>query len=192
MITTEATGFQQAIRDLAKADTNLGTHMRRALHRIGALIHKTAVLYAPISPTTSMLRRFARQLKRGGEFARKMYVPGRKGKEGTVVTLTDWYAFRLNALLRDKTRVMPGGLERSILFSSDWEKAEIFVPSNSPAGKYAAKINNERFSTWRELGPGSQAKGPQAREHFIERAVADNNENMVAILRDETTKAIRI
>jgi hypothetical protein len=86
---------------------------------------------------------------------------------------------------------MPGGLMRSISMRSDSEKAEVFVPSNAPAGKYASKIHDERGSKWRDLGPGSQAKGPQAREKFILRAFVDRQQEITMMVSDEMNKAIQ-
>ena len=86
---------------------------------------------------------------------------------------------------------MPGGLMRSIMMRSTDTLVEVFVPANSPAGTYAFKIHEEKGKSWKELGPGSQAKGPQADEKFITRAATDRSRDFVAIMRDEIDKAIQ-
>ena len=187
-------GLPEIMADLDRADNGIRSGMRRALYRIGALVKRTAVDYAPISPSTSMLKAFRKRMSEGGEFATRMYVAGRRGKSGGSVVLTNFYMFRMNMFLskdpRATTRPKPGGLMRSIAFTSSDNHAEIFVPANSPAGTYAFKIHNERGTKWKDLGPGSQAKGPQAREKFIERAVTDNTSNIIAVMNDELNKAI--
>lgn len=192
-VSDKVEGLREALHSLDHVDNGIRAGMRRALYRIGALVKKTAVDYAPISPTTAMLRAFRRRVQAGGADALKMYVPGRKGRSGSVVTLTNWYLFRLDAFLAkgSTTRPKPGGLMRSIAFRSTDTIAEVFVPANSPAGKYAAKIHDERGSSWKDLGPGSQAKGPQAREKFIERAVVDNQRPILQIVQDEIDRAVR-
>jgi hypothetical protein len=187
-------GLESVVETLNRADNSLRSGMRRALYRIGALVKRTAVDYAPISPTTGMLKQFSNRLKAGGENANVMYVAGRRGQGGHAVKLTTFYAVRLPMLLSKDpnatTRPTPGGLMRSIAFTSSDSQMEIFVPSNSPAGTYAKKIHDEKGSTWKERGPGTQAKGPQADEKFIERAVKDNEANILAIITDQVNKAI--
>lgn len=77
---------------------------------------------------------------------------------------------------------------RSITFASDDEKAEVFVASNSEAGKYARKIHDDKGLTWWNRGPGTQAKGPQADDRFILRAIADEEPNMRTIILDQMPK----
>lgn len=187
-------GLPEAIDALNRVDNGIRAGMRRALYRIGAMVKSTAVEYAPISPTTSMLKAFSKQLKGGGEFAGTMYVAGRKGQSGQVVKLTAFYMHRLPMLLSKDpnatTRPTPGGLMKSIMFTSSDSMAEIFVPANSPAGTYAKKIHDEKGSTWKERGPGTQAKGAKADDKFIERAVKDNESNIISIITDQVNKAI--
>jgi len=187
-------GLPEVINTLNNVDNGIRFGMRRALFRIGALVKRTAVDYAPISPSTSMLKAFAKKLKSGGEFANTLYVAGRKGRSGQAVKLTAFYEHRLPMLLskdpRSTSRPTPGGLENSIMMTSDDNHAEIYVPANSPAGEYAYKIHEERGSKWKDLGPGSQAKGPQAREKFITRAISDNETNIITIMTDQIDKAI--
>lgn len=187
-------GLPEALDTLDRVDNGIRAGMRRALFRIGALVKRTAVDYAPISPTTSMLKAFSKQLKGGGEFAGTLYVAGRRGQSGRAVKLTAFYMHRLPMLLsRDPnatTRPTPGGLMKSIAFTSTDSRAEIFVPANSPAGTYAKKIHDEKGSSWKDRGPGTQAKGPKADDKFIERAAKDNESNILAIITDQVNQAI--
>jgi hypothetical protein len=179
---------EEALRKLAAVDNHAKTGITRALYRIGAIWKKTAVEYAPISPTTNLLQRLQ---KNNGTIR----LDSRHKNKTRIVTLTRFYADRLPMLLskdpRNTNRPMPGGLMRSISMRSDSEKAEVFVPSNAPGGKYAAKIHDERGSKWRDLGPGSQAKGPQAREKFILRAFVDRQQEITMMVSDEMNKAIQ-
>lgn len=71
-----------------------------------------------------------------------------------------------------------GALERSIectkrIMRRDWWKSyvEVKVPYSSPAGKYANYIHNLRYIKWWKRGPGTMAKGRNAKEKFLDRAV---------------------
>lgn len=77
---------------------------------------------------------------------------------------------------------------RSINFASDASKAEVFVPSNSEAGKYARRIHEEKGLTWWRRGPGTEAKGAQADHKFILRAIEDEDSNMMKIIDSEMEK----
>ena len=46
----------------------------------------------------------------------------------------------------------------------------IFVPSNSPGGKYAEKIHDKKGVQWRNRGPRTKQKGADADDKFIFRA----------------------
>ena len=191
-MTLTGTGFDEAAAKLGLMDKLTHEHMRRALFRIGGLWKRTSVDYAPISPTTSMLKQFAKNLKRRGEFAHKMYVKGRRGHSGQVVTLTKFYEVRLPMLISkgSKDRPMPGGLMRSITFRNTDTMVECFVPTNSVAGSYAFKIHEEKGSSWKDRGPGTQAKGPQADDKFITRAAADKESDFTAIITSEIDKIL--
>lgn len=192
-LTIEAQGFQELATKLMNWDTSfIHDRMKRALHRIGGIWKRTAVEYAPISPSSSMLQKFSRSMQRGGADAGTLYFAGRKGRSGTAVRLTKFYAVRMSMLLSpaSATRPMPGGLMRSITVRNDDTRVECFVPANSPAGKYAFKIHEEKGSAWSERGPGTQAKGPQADHKFITRAARDKEPDFILIMRDEVTKAI--
>jgi hypothetical protein len=188
-------GLEYALGKLDGFDTTMSDRIRRALFRIGGLWKKTAVDYAPISPSSSMLKAFQRKLKRGGADADTLYVQGRKGTSGRVVKITTFYQDRLSMLLskdpRSTQRPMPGGLMRSITFRSDDSKVECFVPSNSPGGSYAAKMHDEKGRTWKKRGPGTQAKGPKADHKFISRAATDRERDFIAIVNSEIEKVLR-
>ena len=133
-----------------------------AVHRnIAKLVKRTAFTMAPKSPTQAVINRFRKT-------RRKV-----KRKPGSTV------------------RPKPGGLERSITIEADSRRAEIFIPVNSEAGRYAYRIHEERFISWRNLGPGSIAKGAQVGEKFIERAVQqhDDNGDISRIIAFETDRA---
>ncbi len=175
---------QAALRALDRASGQTRDGIRRALFRIGATVKRTAVRYAPISPSKSLLQRF----KDAGGKEGTTLMSGR-GKKARAVTLTKFYADRLDDMLSDDPRSVegpkPGGLMRSITFASDAEKAEIFVPSNSDAGKYARRIHDDKGISWWKRGPGTQAKGPKADDRFILRAITDNEGPMLKIIDGE-------
>ena len=85
-----------------------------------------------------------------------------------------------------RTTLNPGGLTRSIIGKATDEFVEIFVPSNSEAGSYAKKMH-EWEGSW---GAGTKARGSQAGNQFITRAIKDNEENIVKIYEDELDKEI--
>lgn len=89
---------------------------------------------------------------------------------------------------RTARKLFPGGLEKSIEYEVTKEGCSVFVASNSPAGKYAKRIHDEKGKTWRKRGPGTIAKGARADEKFIERALKDNQGNFLKIIQDEMKK----
>ena len=102
---------------------------------------------------------------------------------------------QLSATLKRKKRTArrttPGGLEKSIEYEVQGDRCSVFVSRNSFAGKYAARIHDERNKTWWDRGPGTIAKGQQAREKFIERAITDNQDKFLSIIESEIGKAIQ-
>lgn len=192
-ITVTIPGLDGAIADLARVSSDLPASLGRAMFRVGGLVKKTAVEYAPISPSTTMLRKF---LKLGGQAGTTYTLKATRRRQAQDVTLTRFYADRLQRDYyqldnpRSTTRPSPGGLMRSITFQASAKRVEIFVPANSPAGEYAFRIHEEFGVTWFHRGPGTQAKGPQAREKFIERAITDSGTAIVGIVRDEVSKSI--
>lgn len=85
----------------------------------------------------------------------------------------------------------PGALQQSIKAYADEHLVEIFVPLNSPAGSYAWKMHEEKGRSWKERGPGTVAKGPDADDKFIERALADTRQQQARILNDMTEKLLK-
>ncbi len=148
--------LRSALRALDRASGETKAGIRRGLFRIGAVIKREAVRYAPISPSATIMRRIAK-------------AAGRPRKKGSM-------------------KATPGGLMRSIAFASDTEKAEIFVPSNSAAGKYARRIHDEKGLSWWKRGPGTQAKGAHADEKYILRAIQDNEAKAIQIAEDQLAK----
>ena len=71
------------------------------------------------------------------------------------------------------TRAKPGGLVRSIEWYAGPDYASVFVAANSDAGAYAKKIHDEKGKTWHKRGLGTVAKGGQADDKFIDRALTD-------------------
>lgn len=96
---------------------------------------------------------------------------------------------------RSKAQRTPGGLERSIEkevgMRGNTPTAAIFIAANAPAGDYAKRIHDEKGITWWNRGPGTKAKGDQADEKFIERAIRDSREYFERILDQEIGRAIR-
>lgn len=174
----------------AELSPRLQRAMANAMRRIGAKAHDVARWYAPISPSTTLLRKF----KRVGGRTGTVYMHRNKDGTRTGVTLTEFYAANLARMLspnkRGTRRPLPGMLQASINFTSGGDYAEVFVPSNSPAGSYAKKIHDEKGFSWFERGPGTQAKGPQADAKFIERAIADNQNAFRLQLEGEVRRAI--
>jgi hypothetical protein len=191
MIMVEIKGLSEAIQVVSRTVTGVDVAAQRAMYRCGALVHKTAVRYAPISPTRTMLKKLR---KAGGVAGASIILRGTKRRPPREVVLTKWYADRLKELLsedpRSTTRQHPGGLMRSIQFRATPQLAEIFVPANSEAGKYAKKIHDEKGITWRDRGPGTQAKGAQADDQYIVRAIRDKSPDIVRICEHEFGKLI--
>ena len=95
---------------------------------------------------------------------------------------------------RSKSQRTPGGLEKSIrpeirIAGTDVD-AVVFVASTAPAGKYAKRIHDEKGKTWRNRGPGTVAKGPQADDKFITRAIRDTQDNFGLIVEFEIAKEL--
>lgn len=166
-LTFSLSGVEGVLREMQQAGQQIAKQSARAMFRVGALVKDTAQQYAPISPNqtqkNSLLKR-GRKRGAGGRFV------GRKASA--------------------TSRAKPGSLQASIRFQSDAGKADIYVPSNSPAGKYAEKMHNEKGKSWYRRGIGTVAKGAQADHKFIERAIRDNESKIDAILNDELGRGL--
>ncbi len=159
-------GADAVLRELQAAGRGIDAKRARAMYRIGTTVKDRAQTYAPISPTQSQLRAEQRGTA-------KQKAAGRRRRKASATS-----------------SAKPGSLQHSIRFVSSADRAEIFVPSNSPAGKYAYRMHEEKGRTWSRRGIGTQAKGPQADEKFIERAVRDSEAEIGAILADELGRGL--
>lgn len=159
-------GVEGILRELQQTGQQVTKNSARAMFRVGALVKDTAQQYAPISPS-------AGQLRSASTGTKAQRAAGKKRRKASATS-----------------RVKPGSLQASLRFQSDAGKADIYVPSNSPAGKYAEKMHNEKGKTWHRRGIGTQAKGAQADHKFIERAIRDNESKIDAILNDELGRGL--
>ncbi len=152
---------ERALRRLSRAPEGV---LRRGLSRIGLVAQREAKAYAPRSPT---MKQISATLKRKRRTAQRAY---------------------------------PGNLEKSVEFevgaaAGGGLVCSVFVAANglsrSPSGyNYAPRIHDERYKSWRNLGPGSIAKNASGKvgEKFIERAIADNAPKFLRIIEDEARK----
>ena len=132
----------------------------RAMQRCGQIARREAIRNAPRSATQSMINNL-RKTKR-----------------------------RRKANPRSTSRPKPGGLERSIEMRATGTNAEVFIATNSEAGKYAFRIHEEKGISWHDRGPGTMTKGARADDKFIERAVFENKAEFGKIIRIEVGKAM--
>ena len=77
-----------------------------------------------------------------------------------------------------------GDLERSITTDIGKDFVSIGVPVNSSAGKYAEKMEFEKGITWHKRGKGTQRKGPQADDKYIERAAKTTDKQINNMIDD--------
>ena len=63
-----------------------------------------------------------------------------------------------------------GNLERSIDYEAQEDQVRVFVPLNSPAGRYAYQKHEGTYNP----GAGTRAKGPHAGRKYIKRAIDEN------------------
>jgi hypothetical protein len=154
-------GVNEISCGLARLNRQIADRRRQALTRATLLVHRESVLNAPRSPTSAQLFRL------------------RKTKRKT----------RRNPDAHSRPK--PGGLRRSIEFDVNDGVGEIFVALNSEAGKYAARIHDERYISWWNRGPGTIALGERAKEKFIERALNDNRAAIDGML-DDAVKGLQL
>lgn len=176
-----------ALHELEKA---IGESAAAAMKEMAMVGQREAIRNAPRSPTTTQARN-ARKKSHGGAFrtskgktgakAVSRKKPARAGAPGTPSASSKGAKDSSAGLVqrpsrRTTAREAPGGLERSIKSefrrASNWEDSEVelFVQAGSEATKYARKIEEERFKTWRNRGVGTVRKGARAREFFVRRA----------------------
>ena len=132
-------------------------------------------------------RMIGRALKKCGQLA----VREAKANAPKSPTKTQYSATLKRKRRTARKSFTPGGLEKSIEYEVQGDKCSVFVGSNSFAGKYAKRIHDDRYKSWWDRGPGSIAKGQQAREKFIERAITDNQDKFLSIIESEIGKAIK-
>ncbi len=160
------------LRSASDLAANLKSDARRfrvaiaqALLLAGGRIRAEAQSYAPISPTQAQknrLRKTTRKTK----------------KKATAFT-----------------RAKPGGLRRSIAFDVDDSRLElsVFIADNAEARDYAERIHDGEGREWRNLGPGSIAANAHGKVGgmFIDRAVADNEKHLRALIERKIEGAMR-
>ena len=165
-----------AIRNLTKVAPQAA---RRAMQKAGVKCASWASgEYTPFGPTLQDLNN-ARTNPR--------YITGANGKKKKYrITLKSRPSFR-----------PPGNLRLSITYEADETHASVFIPSNalcvSKKGyNYARRIHDERYKSWRNLGPGSIHKTISGKvgEKFIERAIKDHIPDITGYVDDELRKAL--
>jgi hypothetical protein len=154
-------GINEITGGLARLNRQIADRRRQALTRATLLVHRESISNAPRSPTSAQLFRLRKT----------------KGKT------------RRNPDAHSRPK--PGGLRRSIEFDVNDGVGEIFVALNSEAGKYAARIHDERYISWWNRGPGTIALGERAKEKFIERALNDNRAAIDGML-DDAVKGLQL
>ena len=153
----EVRGQTELLNSMHEVGVKTRTEVGKVFSAVGLKVRSVAQQYACISPTQAQKNRLKRTRRRGKRKA----------------TAT--------------TRAKPGGLRRSIEMEVDAARmqASIFVARNSEGGKYAKRIHDKRYISWRKLGPGSIAANNSGKvgEKFIERAITDNEKNIHEALR---------
>lgn len=187
--------------------------------RAGLIVRRRAVRYAPKSPTVAERKRYnkmktklkGRAYKRELDKARAEVAAGFKAKglrakksvqEGwaRVVLRSKGIGFgyspkAIRARAKRKKasgggRAAPGGLERSITHEATADSLSLFCAINSEAGAYAKRIHDEKGSKWFIRGIGTRAKGAQADEKFLSRAIVDSDAEVQTIIRSHTYKKL--
>lgn len=149
--------------------------LRRTLQDAARQAWKMAKEYAPKSPTVKQARA-----------ARKAAWEAKHGKSRA--TTRAFNAAQERGKNRRKanshSRHAPGGLEDSIKWRMRGrglaQDAEVYVAANAPAGKYAARIHDEKGRSWVKRGPGTVAKGAKADDKYILRAVEEVRKTLPA------------
>ena len=153
----EVRGQTELLNSMHEVGVKTRAEVNQVFSVVGLKVRSVALQYACISPTQAQKNRLKKTRRRGKRKA----------------TAT--------------TRAKPGGLRRSIEMEVDAARmqASIFVAQNAEAGKYAKRIHDERYISWRKLGPGSIAANNSGKvgEKFIERAITDNEKNIHEALR---------
>jgi hypothetical protein len=136
-------------------------------------------------------RALPRAMRRCGEFAKRESIRNApRSPTQSVINNTRKTSRRRPAGLRSTNRAKPGGLERSISLTVGNDNAEVFIATNSEAGKYAFRIHEEKGISWHERGPGTITKGTRADDKFIERAVFENERQFGRIITAEVERTM--
>ena len=150
--------LNRLVTSLTVAGRQTAGEMKKLHTRMGATVKDRAALYAPKSPTDAERRSVSKATKK------------------------QWAAAKKRRRSGATSRRKPGALQASIDFLATSSIAEVFVPTNSPAGAYAYKMHEERGITWQNRGIGTKKKGPKSRENYIERAIVDTDWEMVTLI----------
>ena len=113
--------------------------------------------------------------------ARK-YAPRSKTKSEYVATL------KRGKTKRKTSSFTSRNLQKSITSEVKKSSVEIGVPSNSPAGKYAEKIHDERGQSWNKIGDQNTSK---ATDKYIFKAFADSRKEIDAELNNMLDEVIK-
>ena len=176
-------GLDELTRALDALTGKMRAAAVRGVTKAAKTVHRDAVRNAPRSPTQAQRNRNMKM-----HLTRKRGPNGEELLRGVSKNGKVFYRKRgrdPNSASRD----MPGGLERSItmtVYPESYE-AEVFVASNSEAGKYAGFIHDGTYN----LGIGSVAKksgGKAVGNKFIQRAVDDNADAVNAMIEQELKK----
>lgn len=181
-------GFPNALPS-SKWEETMRAGLERALYEVGDAWKNDSIANAPKSPSVTILKRLSKK--------ESFKTKETKRRKSVTVSITDSYARSAKSLSRKDGsgarayKANPGGLERSIQMEYDDEHCEVFVTSNAEAGSYAERIHDEKGVSWSERGPGTQAKGAQADDKFIERAINGKLEVLAGKLEKVVAKVFR-
>ncbi len=178
---------------MPNAEEEVKRYLKDANEAILKAAHRGAVRAG--LKTASLARDYAPRSPSEAEKRNKTLLdtkPAKRGRLSRVIKAVKKAVMRLVRRKRrassGKARAVPGGLEKSIESVSTREGCSIFVASNSPAGKYAKRIHDEKGKKWWKRGPGTIRKGARADEKFIERAVNDRREQNLQLILSEIQK----
>ena len=158
------TGIKEVQAHLLQLSDEIAAAVGGALSETTTAVLAKSILNAPISPTMAQLKRVKRKTRQDTR---------KRKKAGSY------------------SRPVPGGLERSIEMEYDQTelRGEVFVAANSEAGKYAERIHDDKYVSWHNRGIGTIAKGSQADDLFIERALDSEAENLDNRIEKALTEA---
>jgi len=84
---------------------------------------------------------------------------------------------------REASRNSPrreGVLEKQLKFQVVEEGVRVFVPINSPAGRYAERMHDGNY----RRGKKTVAKGPRAGRLYIRRAINENKDKIISFSKE--------